>query len=91
MDGLDTGSAQVVGGLLRQRGLVEAADQMATADLALLERNASRLQQARRLMRSLGAQGVPGLVVHTPTGHRQLAGNVLYGDIDPLLEQIAPC
>jgi putative protein-disulfide isomerase len=88
VDGLDTGSANVVDALLRQMGLNGIADQVAAADLVLLERNASRLQQARRLMRSLGAQGVPGLVVHTASGHRLLGGSVLYGDFEQLLRQI---
>lgn len=91
VDGLDTGNAQVVGALLRQMGLDGVADRVATTDLALQERNASRLQQARRLMRSLGAQGVPGLVVHTASGQRLLGGNVLYGEVDVLLEQMAAC
>lgn len=89
VDGLDTGSDKVVEAVLRQMGLKDVADQMSSPDLGLLERNASRLQQARRLMRSLGAQGVPGLVVHTDSGKRLLGGNALYGDFDQLLELIA--
>lgn len=89
VDGMDTGTAQVVDALLRQMGLNGIADQLAAADLTLMERNALRLQQARRLMRSLGAQGVPGLVVHADSGKRMLGGNALYGDFDQLLELIA--
>jgi putative protein-disulfide isomerase len=88
VDGMDTGSAEVVDALLRQMGLNGISDQVASHDLALLERNASRLQQARRLMRSLGAQGVPGLVVHADSGKRLLGGNALYGDLEQLLRQI---
>lgn len=88
VDGLDTGSAQVVDGVLRRMGLDGVADQVAAPDLALRERNALRLQQARRLMRSLGAQGVPGLVVHSAAGQRLLGGNALYGDLEQLLRQI---
>lgn len=84
VDGLDTGSAQVIVDVLRRMGLDGVADQVAEPDLALLERNASRLQQARRLMRSLGAQGVPCLVVHTASGHRLLGGSALYGDFEQL-------
>jgi putative protein-disulfide isomerase len=89
VEGMDTGTAQVVDVLLRQMGLNGIADQVAENDLALLERNASRLQQARRLMRSLGAQGVPRLVVHADSGMRLLGGNALYGDFDQLMELIA--
>ncbi len=88
VDGLDTGSAQVVEAVLRRMGLDGVADQVAAPDLALRERNASRLQQARRLMRSLGAQGVPGLVVHGAAGQRLLGGNALYSDFEQLLRQI---
>lgn len=88
VDGLDTGSAQVVEDVLRRMGLDGVADQVAEPDLALRERNASRLHQARRLMRSLGAQGVPGLVVHGATGQRLLGGNALYGDVEQLLRLI---
>lgn len=88
VDGLDTGSAQVVEAVLRRMGLDGVADQVAAPDLALRERNASRLQQARRLMRSLGSQGVPGLVVHGAAGQRLLGGNALYGDLEQLLRQI---
>lgn len=88
VDGQDTGSAQVVDGVLRRMGLDGVADQVAAPDLALRERNALRLQQVRRMMRSLGAQGVPGLVVHSAAGQRLLRGDVLYGDIEPLLRQI---
>lgn len=89
VDGLDTGSASVVEDVLRRMGLGSVADQVAEPDLALRERNASRLQQARRLMRSLGAQGVPALVLHSATGQRLLGGHALYGDADQLLELIA--
>lgn len=88
VDGLDTGSPQVVEAVLRRMGLDGVADQLAEPDLALRERNASRLQQARRLMRSLGAQGVPGLVVHGAAGQRLLGGNALYGGVGPLLALI---
>lgn len=88
VDGLDTGSAQVVEAVLRWMGLEGVADQVAEPDLGLRERNASRLQQARRLMRTLGAQGVPGLVVHGATGQRLLGANALYGDVEQLLRQI---
>ena len=88
VDGLDTGSVEVVGVLLRGLGLDAAADRLAAADPELMERNAARLGHARRLMRTLGAQGVPGLVVHGASGERLLGGNALYGDFDQLLGQI---
>lgn len=88
VEGLDTGSVQVVGGLLRSLCLDAAADRLAAADADLMERHAARLGQARRLMRSLGAQGVPALVVHRASGDRLLGGQTLYGDVDQLIGQI---
>lgn len=88
VEGLDTGNDQVVGVLLRSLGLEAAAERLAAADAALLERNGERLGHARSLMQSLGAQGVPGLVVHSASGNRLLGGNALYSDFDHLLGQI---
>jgi putative protein-disulfide isomerase len=88
VEGLDTGNALLVGVLLRGLGLDAAADRLAAADAELMERNAARLGRARRVMRLLGAQGVPALVVHSPSGDRLLGGHALYGDFDHLLGQI---
>lgn len=88
VDGLDTGNALVVGVLLRGLGLVAAANRLAAADAELMESNAARLGQARRLMRLLGVQGVPALVVHSASGDRLLGGHVVYGDTEHLLGQI---
>lgn len=88
VEGLDTGNALVVSVLLRGLGLVVAANRLAAADTELMERNAARLGHARGLMRALGAQGVPGLVVHSASGNRLLGGHALYGDIAPLIDQI---
>ena len=88
VEGLDTGSVQVVGGLLRSLCLDAAADRLAAADADLMERHAARLGQARRLMRTLGAQGVPALVVHRASGDLLLGGQTLYGDVDSLIGQI---
>ncbi|MBW8467273.1 MAG: DsbA family protein [Thiobacillus sp.] len=88
VDGLDTGNALVVGVLLRGLGLDAAADRLAAADAELMERNAARLGQARRVMRLLGVQGAPALVVHSASGDRLLGGHALYGDVEHLLGQI---
>lgn len=88
VEGLDTGNAVVVGELLRRLGLDAAADRLAPPDAELLERNAACLGRARSLMQTLGAQGVPGLVVRNPSGDRLLGGHALYGDFQHLLGQI---
>jgi protein-disulfide isomerase-like protein with CxxC motif len=54
----------------------------------LLAANAARIQKARGLMQTFGAQGVPALVVSDDKGSRLLSGNALYGNFDNLLRQI---
>lgn len=89
VDGLDTSATPVVDRLLREAGLLAAADRLAAGDAQLLAANDSRMRKAQGLMRSLGAQGVPALVVTDGQGSRLLRGEVLYGDADRLLDQIA--
>ncbi len=89
VDGLDTSATPVVHRLLREAGLLAAADRLAAGDAQLLAANDSRMRKAQGLMRSLGAQGVPVLVVTDGQGSRLLRGEVLYGDADRLLDQIA--
>lgn len=86
--GQDTSDGSVVEKLLCDQGLVAAADRLATADAELLAANAARIQKARGLMQTFGAQGVPGLVVSDDKGSRLLSGNALYGSFDKLRSQI---
>lgn len=88
VQGLDTCDVSVVATLLRDRGLAAAADRLATSDAELLAANAARIQKARGLMQTFGAQGVPALVVSDDKGSRKLSGNALYGNFDTLLSQI---
>lgn len=89
VQGLDTCNVSVVEKLLRDLGLAAAADRLATGDAELLAANAARIQKARRLMQTFGAQGVPALVVSDDKGSLLLSGNALYGSFDTLLSQIA--
>lgn len=89
VQGLDTCNVSVVEKLLRDLGLAAAADRLATGDAELLAANAARIQKARGLMQTFGAQGVPALVVSDDRGSRLLSGNALYGSFDKLLSQIA--
>jgi len=89
VQGLDIGDAAVVGQLLRDSGLMTAADRLVAGDAELHQTNAARVQRAQRLMHALGAQGVPALVVKGQDGNRLLNGNVLYGGFDPLLARLA--
>jgi putative protein-disulfide isomerase len=86
--GLDTCDVSVVGTLLRDLGLAVAADRFAASDAELLAANAARIQKARGLMQTFGAQGVPALMVTDGRGSRLLSGNALYGNFENLLSQI---
>jgi putative protein-disulfide isomerase len=77
----------VVEKLLRDQGLVAAADRLASADAELLAASAARIQKAQGLMQTLGVQGVPTLVVTDHHGRRLLSGHALYGSLDSLLKR----
>lgn len=86
---LDTSTLPVVIRLLRDAGLDAAADRLAASDAELLATNAARIRDARGMMQSMGAQGVPALVIHEGSGGRLLRGDALYGSFDRLLSAIA--
>jgi putative protein-disulfide isomerase len=88
VQGLDTCDVSVVGTLLRDLGLAVAADRFAASDAELLAANSARIQKARGLMQTFGAQGVPALMVTDGRGSRLLSGNALYGNFENLLSQI---
>lgn len=88
VQGLDTCDVSVLETLLRDLGLAAAADRLAASDAELLAANAARIQKARGLMQTFGAQGVPALMVTDGRGSRLLSGNALYGKFDNLLSQI---
>lgn len=85
---LDTSAVPVVEKLLRDMGLVAAADRLVAGDAELLATNAERIHKAQNLMQTFGAQGVPALVVTDDNGSRLLRGNALYGSFDSLLSHI---
>jgi hypothetical protein len=74
--------------IVRDLGLTAAADRIDASDAEVLAANAARIQKARGLMQTFGAQGVPALVVSDNKGSRLLNGNALYGNFDTLLSQI---
>jgi len=88
LQALDTSAVPVVEKLLRDTGLSVAADRLVTGDAELLAADAARIQNAQGLMQTLGAQGVPALVVKDDNGSRLLRGNALYDSFDSLLSQI---
>lgn len=88
VQGLDTCDASVVGNLLRDLDMTAAADSFAASDAELVAANTARIQKARGLMQTFGAQGVPALVVTDGQGSRMLSGNALYGNFEDLLSQV---
>lgn len=86
---LDTSAALVVGTLLREVGLQQAADVFASPSHDVVSANAARIEQAQRLMQAHGANGVPALIVTNEQGRRLLRGDALYGSFDDLLKAIA--
>ena len=86
---LDTSAMPVSEKLLRDAGLSAAADRLAGGDAALLAANLERTGKAQGLMQSFGAQGVPAMIVTDDRGSRLLRGDVLYGGVEGLLDNIA--
>jgi putative protein-disulfide isomerase len=72
--------------LLRDRGLVAAADLLSTGDAELRQATDARIQRAQHLLRTYGITGVPNLVVTDHNGSRLLGGDALFGDIENLLD-----
>jgi putative protein-disulfide isomerase len=89
ISGLDTSDMAVVEKLLRDLGHDAAADLLATDDPTLLAHNTACIKKAKGMMRELGAQGVPTVLVTDEKGCRLLPGNMLYGAFDNLLRHIA--
>lgn len=85
VDGQDTTDVPVVAKLLRDADLAAAADRLVANDAELRLANTARLERGQRLMHSLGASGVPALVVTTAGGSRLLPGDALFGSFAQLL------
>ena len=83
---MDITSVSVVEKLLRDTGLVAAADRLTTGDAQLRMANDARIQRAQRLLQTFGITGVPNLVVTNGSGSRLLRGNALFGSIENLME-----
>lgn len=88
VSGMDTAEVAVVVALLREQGLGDAAARLRAPDAELLSTHTARVQRAQALMATLGAQGVPALVVKRAGRQRLLRGDVLYGGFEALLAQL---
>ena len=89
VQGLNTSAGLAVEKVLRDLGLIAAAERLASGDAELLAASTTRVGRAQGLMQAFSAQGVPTLIVTDSTGRRLLRGNALYGSFDTLLSHIA--
>jgi len=87
--GQDTSVLSTVVDVLREHGLIAAAQLLQDDETSLNTRKQTRVQQAQLLMRSLGAQGVPALVIRQGSAQRLLRSELLFGHIDTLLAAIS--
>lgn len=88
VQGQDTSELSTVVDLLREHGLTPAAELLLAGDAQLETTHHARVRQAQQLMRSLGAQGVPALVLNQGGTQRLLRSDLLFGNIDMLLAAI---
>ncbi|WP_180130751.1 DsbA family protein [Rhodoferax sp. BLA1] len=88
VQGQDTSALSTVVDILREHDLALAAELLLAGDSQLKTANNSRVQQAQQLMHSLGAQGVPALVLSQGGSLRLLRSELLFGNIEALLAAI---
>lgn len=86
--GLDTCDTVVVSDVLRGMGQGAAADRLLANDADVQNAFRDRLHKAQQLMHSLGARGVPALVVSEAGGPRLLDSQLLYGKLEQLLADV---
>ena len=89
VDGRDTTDAGVIAEALRGLGLAQAAALALAPDAALRARTTERVAHAQATLRTVGARGVPQLVVAEQGGAlRALSGDALLGPRERLLAQL---
>jgi putative protein-disulfide isomerase len=81
----DITATAVVEKLLRDTGLITAADLFASGEAELRLANDTRLQRSQHLLRIYGITGVPNIVVTNDSGSRLLPGDALFGSVEKLL------
>lgn len=86
MYALDITATAVVEKLLRDMGLVAAAELLATGDAELRLANEARLKRAQQLLHTYAITGVPNMVLTNENGSRLLRADALFGSIEKLLD-----
>ena len=89
VDGRDNTDPAVIAEVLREVGLADAAAQVLAPDATLRSRTAERVAQAQGVLRTVGARGVPQLVVAGQGGAlRLVGGDALLGPREQLVAQV---
>jgi putative protein-disulfide isomerase len=89
VQGIDTSDTEHVEKILRELGLMSAADRLASRDNELLEMNTHQLAKAQNLMHALGIQGVPAIVMTDLDGSKLIDGRLLFGNFEELMAQLS--
>lgn len=88
VQGINTSEIEQANRLLLELGLSRAADLIASQDKELLELNTAQVTKAQNLMRALGIQGVPALVVTDLGVSKALDGRLLFENFEELIVQL---
>jgi putative protein-disulfide isomerase len=87
-EGRDIISAASLSQILSEAGFSRVAEQITAPSLALVNANRDRIARGRSLMTSVGARGVPTLVISDRDGVRAVGADALFGGVDRLLIQL---
>ncbi|MBN9144473.1 MULTISPECIES: DsbA family protein [unclassified Novosphingobium] len=88
VDGRNNADLTVVADTLAGAGFADAARLVLAPDAELLAAYRDRIDAARADMAQFGLQGVPALILEDARGRRPVPGNILFGDLDALAQQL---
>jgi putative protein-disulfide isomerase len=86
--GSDTTDQAVLVQVLRDLGLAAPASRVEAGSRELRDAAQARMSAGKALLRSVGASGVPTLVLHQGAGFQLVPSELLYGRDDELLRQL---
>lgn len=88
VDGRDNSNRAIVADVLSELGLEDAARRVLSPDEDLLNDYRTRVEAARLMMRQIGAQGVPAVVMEEGGAYATLPSSLLYGEFDALASHL---
>lgn len=88
VEGSDVTSLPTLFAILESLDLKDAAAKLARSDAELLDANRSRVARAQALIRTVGARGVPTLMIESGGKHKVLDHAAAYSDPRALLGQL---